>query len=189
MFGGMNTVTLGEKLGLPPGTSPLIEKARGLGLSSGELLEALGVARGCRHYNLASDAEVELSEASFSNEELAIALLSPELPYSPRGIRIAANLVGAAGNRPRVLAELATAERAVEQLRYIANAGHSFEPQNSFWPELLSFLPESPVLETGIMPHPTRFVSMTGMTRNGVEKVIVWLRPLNSSRALATANG
>ena len=185
----MKTVTLGEKLGFAPGTSRLLEKARSLGLGSGELLESLGVARGCRHYSLPSDTEVELSEEAFSNEELAIALLSPELPYSPRGIRIAANLVGAVGNRPRDLADLATSERAVEQLRYIANAGHSFEPQHSFWPDLLSFLPESRVLETGVMPHPTRFVSMTGMTRNGVEKVIVWLRPLKPSRVLATANG
>jgi hypothetical protein len=177
-FGPVKDVTLGDKLGLASKTSPLLEKAKAMGLSSGESLEALGVGRGCSHYSIpGKDAAPDIPESAFGNEELAIALLSPELPYSPRGIRIAACMMGSVGNQPVSLVELAIKERAIEPVRYIATSALTFEPENSFWHEILELLPPCRLSEVGVMPHPTRFVSMTGMTRNGVEKVTVWLRP------------
>jgi hypothetical protein len=174
----VESVTLGDKLGFPRAVYPLLEKASALGLGSGEMLESLGVARGCSHYTIpGSERAPDISEGAFNNEELAIALLSPGLPYSPRGIRIGAAMLGATGNRPSALVDLAKAERAAEPVRYIASSALKFEPENPFWRELLRLLPECRLLEVGVMPHPTRFVSMTGMTRNGVEKVAVWLRP------------
>lgn len=170
--------SLGEKLGLPATKAPLLDKAGRLGLDSPESLESLAVVRGCWHYrspDLRPAAVV--SESEFSNEELAVVLLSPSLPYSPHTIRIGAAMLGADGNDVEQLAQLVVAENATAPARYIANAAVRFEPDNPFWPKLLNLIPESPPIVEGVMPHPTRFVSMTGMTRAGVETVAVWIRP------------
>jgi hypothetical protein len=179
--------TLGEKLGLPSKPSPLLEKAKNLDLSSPDSLERLAVARGCNHY---SHPEMppppNVSEIDFSNEELAIALLSPALPYSAHTIRVGAMMLSAADNEPTKLARLTIAEGAIPAVHYIANAALKFEPDNPFWPGLLSMLPDSPAVPDGVMPHPTRFVSMWGMMRGKVGKWVVWLRP---SRPIAPVNG
>ncbi|MGA2864993.1 MAG: hypothetical protein ABSF95_10970 [Verrucomicrobiota bacterium] len=174
----MKTPTLAEKLGTTPHISPLLQKAKRLGLRSPELLESLGVARGCRHFwspDLASAPEV--SESDLSNEELAVALLSPSLPYSPHTIRVGAAMLGAAGADTALLARLAVAERCAAQVRYVASAALQFEPDNPFWRQLLNALPQTPPVKDGVMPHPTRFVSMTGMTRLGMRSVAIWNRP------------
>ena len=70
--------TLAEKLGTLPHESPLLQKAARVELHSAELLESLGVARGCWHYRSPDLIPApEVSESAFSNEELAAALLSP----------------------------------------------------------------------------------------------------------------
>jgi hypothetical protein len=174
----MQTLTLAEKLGATPHISPLLQKAKRLGLGSPELLESLGVARGCRHYwspDLVPAPAV--SESDFSNEELAVALLSPSLTYSPHTIRVGAAMLGAPDNNIALLARLAVAERCVAQVCYIANAALQFEPDNPFWRQLLNALPQTPPVKDGVMPHPTRFVSMTGMTRSGMGTVAIWNRP------------
>jgi hypothetical protein len=141
-------------------------------------METLAVQRGCRHYSDGSEPKKALaSEAEFSNEELAIALLSPALPYRPHSIRCGAAMLGAAGNDPRRLARLAAMERAVVTVRYVAEAGRRFEPENKFWGELLAALPSSLPPRDGVFPHPTRFVAMTGFTRKGPGLVIEWQRP------------
>jgi hypothetical protein len=86
-------------------------------------------------------------------------------------------MLGATGNEVAVLARLAVAERCVAQIRYIAGAALRFEPDNPFWRQLLDCLPEAPPVKEGVMPHPTRFVSMTGMTRAGMRPVTIWNRP------------
>ncbi len=179
--------TLAEKLGTPIHISPLLLKANRLGLHSPELLESLAVARGCWHYRSPGlVAAPEVSEVDLSNEELAVALLSPCLPYSPHSIRVGAAMLGATGNDVATLVRLAIAERNVAVLRYVAAAALRFEPDNSFWLRLLEGLPETPPLPDGVMPHPTRFVSMTGMTRWGMRRVTIWVRP---RRELALAHG
>jgi hypothetical protein len=52
-----------------------------------------------------------------------------------------------------------------------------YEPENPLWHQLLDQLPDTPPLKDGVMPHPARFVSMTGMTRAGMHPVTVWIRP------------
>jgi hypothetical protein len=92
----MKTPPLAEKLGVTPHPSPLLQKAQDLGLSGAASLEGLAVARGCWHYRQAEiPALTEAGESQFSNEELAIALLSPSHPYSPRAIRVGAAMLGA----------------------------------------------------------------------------------------------
>ncbi|MSU58498.1 MAG: hypothetical protein EXS35_10025 [Pedosphaera sp.] len=174
----MNTTTLADKLGQPTHDSALLQKAHRVGLADAGALERLAVARGCWHYRQPDMTGFpEVIESEFTNEELAIALLSPSLPYSPHTIRLGAAMLGATGNRPDQLAQLAKAESCELGVRYIAKAGRRFEPDNVFWQELLDRVPESGGLEDGVFPHPTRFVSMTGFTRNGPGLVTVWIRP------------
>jgi hypothetical protein len=170
--------TLAEKLGIPTRESPLLQKAERLELHSPALLESLGVARGCWHYRSPDRIPApDVSESDFSNEELAVALLSLSQPYSPHTIRVGAAMLGAAGNDVSKLAQLVRTEGCVVPVRYIANAALRFEPENLFWRQLLDRLPETPPIKEGVMPHPTRFVSMTGMTRAGSRLVTIWIRP------------
>lgn len=174
----VKTPTLAEKLGMRPQDSPLLRKAKGLGLGTAEMLESLAVRRGCWHYRSPDLAPVpDVSESDFSNAELAVALLLPCLPYSPHTIRLGAAMLGSTGNDVLALARLAVAEQCVTLVRYIARAGLQFEPNNLFWQQLLDHLPESSPIKEGVMPHPTRFVSMTGMTRQGVRPLTIWIRP------------
>lgn len=169
--------TLATRLGTTTHLSPLLRKAHRLGLGPNEL-QILAAQRGCRHYSNGSEPEKPLAfEGEFSNEELAIALLSIALPYDPHSIRCGAAMLGAEGNDLRRLARLAILERCIGPIRYVAEAGRRFEPENRFWSDLLAALPSAPPAKSGVLPHPTRFVAMTGFTRRGPGLVVEWQRP------------
>ena len=93
-------------------------------------------------------------------------------------------MLGAEGNSPALLAQLAIEERSIVPVRYVAAAGRKFEPENPFWKQLLDALPPCALPESGVLPHPTRFVAMTGFTRKGPGLVVEWQRP--QRRQLAT---
>jgi hypothetical protein len=174
----MKTPTLAEELGTMARNSPLLQKARRPGFASATALKSLPVARGCWHYRPPGVLDPpSVDESQFSNEELAIALLSPSQPYSPPTIRLGAAMLGAVGNDPEKLIRLAKSEGSEIMVRYIAKAGRQFEPENSLWRDLLEELPETREPEDGIFPHPTRCVSMTGFTRSGPGKVTFWIHP------------
>ena len=183
----MNQPTLAEKLGTKQHDSVLLQKAKGFGLADAAALELLAVARGCWHYRQPGMPDPpSVPESQFTNEELAIALLSPALPYSPNTIRLGAAMVGATGNREEIIVGLAKAEGCEAVLQHIARAGVQFEPNNPFWGKLLAKLPTAVEPPDGVLPHPTRFVSMTGFTRSGPGKVTIWIRPRAD---LALVNG
>ena len=169
--------TLAQKLGTTTHLSPLLRKAQRLGLDATGL-ERLAFERGCDYYH--NDEPIPSSAISldhFSNEQLAIALLHPGLPYNPQTLRLGAAMLGADGNDPAELAHFALLERCVPVVGYVAAAGRQYEPDNAFWVKLLSLLPPTLPLKSGVVPHPTRFVAMTGLTRRGVGTVIQWIRP------------
>ncbi len=178
----MEKPTLAQKLGTTTHLSALLHKARRLGLGQREL-EILAVQRGCRHYSDGTEPKEPLAtEDEFSNEDLAVALLSICLSYDPHTIRCGAAMVGAKGNDPHRLAQLAIMERSVVTMRYVAEAGRNFEPENKFWEALLAALPQVPPPTPGVLPHPTRFVTMTGFTRRGPELVVEWQRPTDRQK-------
>jgi hypothetical protein len=173
----MGEPTLGEKLGMTTQASALLQKAERFGLCADDL-ENLAVQRGCDYYSSTKyvpGAQIQISE--FSNEELAIALLSPALRYSPQTIRFGAAMLGAEGNKPDCIVRLAKLEGCEAIVRYIAEAGHKYEPENLYWSKLLAMIPHLSLSRSGVVPHPTRFVTMTGITRRGVDTVIQWIRP------------
>jgi hypothetical protein len=99
----------------------------------------------------------------FSNEELAVALVSGSLEGDARHVRVAAQLLGAPGLSAAKVARLARMERCVPIIHYIAEAGARENPDNSsFWSSLLEQLPASPPIPEGRMPHPSRFMSQPG---------------------------
>jgi len=179
----METETLAAKLGTSAHLSPLLRKARRLGLDPAGL-ERLAYQRGCDYYHQAeSIPPPSIFPGQFSNEELAIALLHAALPYHPQNLRLGAAMLGADGNDPLEIAYLAQLERCGPVVRYVAEAGRRYEPENRFWVTLLSLLPLTPPPKSGVVPHPTRFVAMTGLTRRGAETVIQWIRPVSSTPA------
>ncbi len=171
--------------------SPLLMKARRLGLSSEADLSELAIERGCDYYaSLGSGSSVvqemkrvgsavtaqRVSQEQFSNEELAIALLAIGVPYSQQRLRFGAAVLGADGNEPEKVATLAAQERTEVTVRYIAGLGHQVEPENPFWVALLQLLGGTISLPPDTLPHITRFVAMTGYTRRGRETVMQWIR-------------
>lgn len=186
----MKTETLAHKLGTTAHVSPLLMKARRLGLRVPEDLCTLAVQRGCRYYDLRGDSMRLCEEVPtyggagvsgrepLSNEELALALLSICLEDSQHRLRVGAAMLGAEGNSPARIAKLARQERCEVVVRHVAQCGHAVEPQNPFWWELLTQLPETPVPALDTLPHVTRFVAMTGFTRRGRETIMQWIRPV-----------
>lgn len=173
----MKPPTLAAKLGTTTYLSPLLHKARRLGLDAAEL-ERLAIERGCDYYAGGElSALVPVSIEQFSNAELAIALLNPALRYDPQTLRLGAAMLSAEGNTPEQVARLAMMERCESVVRYIAEAGQKYEPENAFWHRLMELLPPVTSPRAGVLPHPTRFVAMTGFTHRGSETVVEWIRP------------
>jgi hypothetical protein len=173
----MKTPTLAEKLGMTAHISGLLIKAKRLGLDA-DGLERLAIQRGCDYYHEGDSLPPPtVTSGQFSNEELAIALLHPCLRYHPQTLRLGAAMLGAEENSPETIARLAKWERCESLVRYVAEAGKRFEPKNEFWSKLLMLLPVSPPPKSSVVPHPTRFVAMTGITRRGVETITEWIRP------------
>ena len=169
--------TLAAKLGTTTHLSPLLHKARRLGLDA-ETLERLAIQRGCDYYdNDAPRLSPPVSVEQFTNAELALALLNPALRYHPQTLRLGAAMLSADGNSVEEIARLAKMERGEAIVRYVAEAGRKFEPQNPFWTRLLGLLPATPPPKSSVVPHPTRFVALTGLSRRGVETVAEWIRP------------
>jgi len=184
----MESETLANRLGTTPHLSPLLMKARRLGLSKPEDLEKLAVSRGLRYYDPHGDSMKGLprmigaskmaGEYSFNNEELALALLSPAAPYSLQRLRMGAAMLAAEGNRPQHIAHLARLERSEAIVRHIGLCGTQAEPNNSFWVTLLGLLPVIPPSRPDMLPHLTRFVAMTGLSQNGKGCSMKWIRPI-----------
>jgi len=157
--------------------SPLLDKARLLGLSLPLDLERLAVMRGCDYYERDLGLRIPpLEEVPLKNTELAIALIIPSLHPSAREIRLAAALLGAPDVQADDVAALAVNENCADVVRYIALCGRRFEPENYFWQTLLDLMPNINI-DTDKLPHPTRFVEMTGIDRGKVGVFTRWIRP------------
>lgn len=185
----MEPETLAHKLGTTAHISPLLMKARRLGLRGAEDFERLAIERGCRYYDLQGDSlrvredargyasGTQQERATLSNEELAMALFSICLTSSQHRLRLGAAMLGAEGNSPSRIASLAVQERCEVVVRHVAQCGRTVEPENAFWTDLLSRLPETVPPAVDTLPHITRFVAMTGFTRRGRETIMQWIRP------------
>ena len=173
----MGAATETTRPGEEPGRgSRVLGKARELGLSVPLDLERLAIARGCGYYERdQGPVTCTCQSVPLSNAELAIALVAPSLQPAARQIRLAAALLGAADESAVDVATLAVDENCVGVVRYIASCGNRFEPRNPFWTDLLNALPETEI-DRDRLPHPTRFVEMTGIDRSKVGTSTRWIR-------------
>lgn len=190
--------TILPKASLPPATtaavassttnSALLGKAVRLGLELPTDLDMLAVLRGLRYYDLRNERHLwrdeqrlRVPESDFSNGELAIALLSPVLMHGDgcarlHRQRLAGALLGDRANQADEIAALARAENCAGMVRHIAQCGRDVEPDEAFWATLAEALRDAPEPE-GNVPHITRLIEMTGITRGKVGIQRRWLRP------------
>ena len=183
----LGSATLAGRLGTTTHISPLLMKARRMGLKQPDDFEKLAISRGLRYYDSRSGSTKPLPtlsesphgtiECALTNEELAIALLSPVSPYSLQRLRMGAAMLAADGNRPEHIARLARRERSESVVRHIGQCGIETEPDNPFWSTLLDLLPITPPPQPDKLPHLTRFVAMTGLLRSGRGFSMQWIRP------------
>lgn len=174
-------MSLSRLLGTTPHLSPLLRKARRLGYATPNELQQLAVLRGCSHYRLpdgTSEAIEDCGRDRFSNEELAVALVSAGSDGGANHIRVAAQLLGAPGLDATLVARLARMERCVPILRYIAEAGAREDADGAhFWKALLHLLPSGQTIAEGRMPHPSRFISQPGWSpASRPKRRASWLR-------------
>ncbi|GAA5483675.1 hypothetical protein [Haloferula sargassicola] len=165
--------------------SPLLQKARRLGIRHPADLENVARSRGL-HYFVGPDRDPHRERAPipaedpslFSNEELVIALIHPSSAYSFNRIRMAGAMMAAKGVSAEKLERLARQERCEAVVRHIAQCGSTAEPDNPFWLTLLDRLPETPPDCTDLLPQRSRFVAMSGLNRHGRQNTLQWIRPL-----------
>jgi hypothetical protein len=168
--------TLAQELGEITHCSVLLRTARRFGLQTPSDFIRLAVARGCRHYAPAFEpTDCDPGIEVISNEDLVGLLLLGSNEIEPIAIRCAAQLAG--GCNAEQLAKVARRERVGRPLAYIAKAGGTYDVSNGeFWSKLLDLLGAQHPIREGVMPHWSRFVSQTGVTRSGGGSV-QWLHP------------
>ncbi len=170
--------TLAQKLGDTLHLSPLLRKvqrASGCSENVAQWLLKVAVERGATHYERDFAAELPPDNPTLTNEEIGVALCLGHMPDDPTLIRAAAQLLSSPRTQARRLAHLAVMERVEPVLLHIANACQRVDPVMQPWVAVRATLPCRRTLPDGILPHWTRFVSMTGITRQGGPQT-EWLR-------------
>ena len=169
--------TLAQELRETSHISPLLQSARRMGFDSTGKLIRLAVTRGCYHYAPGyPPVEDDPGLDKISNEELVSLLLLGSNEYEPYAIRCAAQLVSSCD--AELLAFVGRRERVERPLAHIARIALEHDAgSEGFWNKLLDSLGDQAPIPDGIMPHWSRFVSQTGVTRGG-QGSIKWLNCL-----------
>jgi len=179
--------TVAEQIGQTPHLSPLLRRLRRSGLTEPHDLRRLAVDRGCWHYRQPDDDFEKQAPRSheletISDLELAMGMLTAAQRFDPIFVRCAAQLLSGPGIAVDAVARLAVQERVVPVVRHIARAGAAEDVVGrEKWQRLLAMLPAAPEVSEGRLPHRTRFVSDSGLTRRDgrLDRTghRVWLRP------------
>lgn len=171
---------LATVLGETRAVSPLLRRARALGLRTLPELLAVAVSRGCTHYAVPAGAEAvrDPGPTALPNEELVVLLLLGEHAYDPTAIRCAAQLLGGENVDLAKLATLARTQRCARVLAHIADAGREHDERApEFWRDLRERLGPVRAVPPGALPHWTRFVALSGVQRYSRRPTSTWLRP------------
>lgn len=169
--------TLAQTLGTTTPVSPLLRKARRLGIANVADMISLAASRGCFHYRQDHQNPPVIACDQLTNEELVTLLLIGENSYEPTAIRCAGQLARSPDVDPGRLARLTILEKTGRVLSHIVRHGIEHDPDGKpFWQDLLARLPEFPARPEPALPHWSRFVSMPGIQRSGPIPVR-WLIP------------
>jgi hypothetical protein len=173
--------TIANICGSTAHVSPLLHKAKRLGLATADCLLRLAVARGCEHYAPADYDRARVNDPGserFTDAELGMAMISGAQDYDPQLMRCAAQLLSGPDLDPGILVRLARMERCERVLAYIAVQARQWdEGREAFWASLMALLPPKASMPAGIWPHPSRFMLQAGYRRGGESHKPVWLRP------------
>ena len=171
------TPTLAQRLGDTAHVSGLairLARVSGAGERLPEWLLKVAVERGARHYQRDFDPSLPPDNASISDEEIGAALCLGQNPYSLDALRVAAQLLSSPRTDTARLCRLAVQERCEPVLLHIAEIADKYAPQQEPWATLRQCLRPRPVPRTDALPHWTRVVSYSGITRDGSSR-IDWL--------------
>jgi len=162
--------TLAQKLGDTTHLSPLLRRvihAAGSKERAGDWLLKVAVQRGANHYKRTYPEDLPPDDPTFSHEEIGIALCLGHLNDQPMYIRAAAQLLSSPRTDIGRLVRLAEMERCEMVLHHIADAAVRIESVLEPWASVRRLLRKRREAPKGVLPHWTRFVSMTGVTREG----------------------
>jgi hypothetical protein len=172
--GSIFASTLAQKLGDTTHISPLLRRvieAAGSAERAGDWLLKVAVDRGARHYKRDFDPTLRGDDRSLTDEEIGVALCLGHLPDRPVLIRAASQLLSSPNTNVLKLARLAAMERCQAVLLHIANAALRAAPAAEPWASLRKLLCFRSSVPDGALPHWSRFVSMSGVTREGGPRV------------------
>lgn len=166
--------TLAHKRGDITHVSPLMRRvvqAAGSRERAGDWLLKAAVQRGATHYRRDFDPLLPEDDSSFSDEEIGVALCLGHLPDRPVFIRAASQLLSSPKTDAARLARLAEMERCEAILLHIADAAFRTAPSIQPWASLRDLLRRRGRVPENALPHWSRFVSMSGITREGGPRV------------------
>ena len=171
-------ITLARKLGDTAHVSGLairLARLSGAGERLPEWLLKIAVQRGAAHYRRNFDPSLPPDNPAITDEEIGIALCLNQHAYFLDNLRAAAQLLSSPKLNAPQLCRLAVHERCEPVLLHIAAMAERFAPALEPWAYLRRHLPARPVPRTDALPHWTRLVSHTGVTRNGGPPRTDWL--------------
>lgn len=171
--------TLARKLGDTAHVSGLairLARLSGAGDRLPEWLLKIAVERGAKHYQRDFDPSLPPDNPSIPDEEIGIALCLNQLPYELDNLRAAAQLLSSPRVDAATLCRLAVQERCEPVLLHIATVAERFIPAAEPWAYLRRHLPARPVPRLDALPHWSRLVNHTGVTRHGGPPQTNWLR-------------
>jgi hypothetical protein len=173
-----SATTLAHKLGDTAHVSGLairLAQLSGTGDRLPEWLLKTAVERGAKHYQRNFDPLLPPDNPSIPDEEIGIALCLNQLPYQLDNLRAAAQLLSSPRVDAATLCRLAVQERCEPVLVHIATVAERFVPAVEPWAYLRQHLPARPVPRFDALPHWSRLVSHTGITKHGGPPKTDWL--------------
>jgi hypothetical protein len=162
--------TLAHKLGDVPHVSGLLRRIAQLSGASEHVAEWLlkvAIERGADHYRRDFDPTLPADLPAISDEEIGVALCLGQNPYSLDALRVAAQFLSSPRINAARLCRLAVQERCEPVLLHIAEVAKEYAPEQEPWATLRNQLHPRQVPRTDALPHWTRLVSHTGITREG----------------------
>ena len=162
--------TLAHKLGDTAHVSGLairLARQSGAGERLPEWLLKVAIERGAKHYQRDFDPSLPPDNPAISDEEIGIALCLEQNKYSLDQLRAAAQLLSSPRVNASRLCRLAVQERCEPVLLHIAEIAKKYAPEQEPWSFLRKHLPPRRVPRTDALPHWTRLVSYSGITREG----------------------
>ena len=164
------TPTLAHKLGDVPHVSGLLRRIAqlsGAGERVADWLLKVAIARGANHYRRDFDPTLPPDLPAIGDEEIGVALCLGQNPYNLDSLRVAAQFLSSPRINAERLCRLAVQERCEPVLLHIAEVAKKYAPEQEPWASLRNHLRPRRVPRTDALPHWTRLVSHTGITREG----------------------